>query len=570
MSQIIGTNIIAPIVPGSTDDTFPTHIDLYGKGGYRAVSGLLDRDEIPEDRKSQGMMVQTYSDGKFWIYDEVVGWFELPFRAGDSRIEANAIVYLTGNQIISGNKSFVNFNDTNFYGRARATTGLFFDVTTTDFLFVGPRTIEVDEYGAPICVSPWCTIPDEEQNDPYMPFDIRRVLTGSKLGYSNSGRYTFRIGVGRKPGAKYDIYSIWIGKTGIGPLGSGYEYTYSLRNFSKSLVRPNARYYARIRAVESFLAETGLFDDTSTNINQVDINSEGITDLEETESTAQVRFSNINNGGDASSIGNYSSPVVLMLFTSSAAQLTLRDHHQRRFRLFRVVDKGGSYISGLNLVWQPFKEHLFTNEQYFGDYQFLTGSGVGLISPTGYRLIDNDARSYRTSGLFDIREKLTWSLFFSGGIRGHRGDYDIDPWTGRVDTEVYPVLKRYWGTSSKETLTADEITGLLSGEYAFDPRQVGVSAKTFYPTGEYIYFAWPADSGFNNIDFFRDYSRSKAIQNVPEGYSFYIENQESTFERTTVSNVKNNFNYQEDYYLFRNRWPIYETTRVEVEKSIRI
>jgi hypothetical protein len=570
MSQLLGTNIIAPIVPGSTDDTFPTHIDLYGKGGYRAVSGINDLYDIPEERTSQGMMVQTYGDGKFWIYDETIGWFELPFRAGDPRIEADKIVYITGNQTISGNKSFVNYDDTNFYGRTRAISGLFFNVYANDFLYVAPREKEYNpKYGTPLCNYSWCSIPEDEQADPDLPFDVRRKLTGTNLGYVSGGRTTIRIGEGFSAGAKYPIYTMWIGKTGIGPGGSGYEVCYSTRSFSKSLIRPNSRYYARIRGVESYLGETGLFDDESININQTNINGESISELEQIQSIAPVRFSNINNGGDAGNPDNYSSPVVLMLFSSSAPRLTLRDHYQRNFRLFRVVDKGSSWITGLNLAWKPFQEHLFTGEEYYPEYQLLTGSGIGLNGANGSKLFYNNSASFRTSGLYNIKEKITWNLFFSGTIRGFRGDYDIDPWTGRVDTEVYPVLKRYWGTSEQETLTADQITGLLSGEYAFDPRQIGVSAKTFYPTGEYIYFAWPADSGFNNIDFFKDYSRSKNIRSVPNGYKFYIDGQETNFNRTTITGIKNKANYQEDYYLFRNNWLAYNTeTRVEVEASI--
>jgi hypothetical protein len=38
MTLIRGTNVGAPVVPGAEADQFPTHIDKYGAGGYRAVT----------------------------------------------------------------------------------------------------------------------------------------------------------------------------------------------------------------------------------------------------------------------------------------------------------------------------------------------------------------------------------------------------------------------------------------------------------------------------------------------------------------------------------------------------
>lgn len=42
MANINGTNLAAPIVPFTTNDTFPTHYAKYGKGGYRTVATITE------------------------------------------------------------------------------------------------------------------------------------------------------------------------------------------------------------------------------------------------------------------------------------------------------------------------------------------------------------------------------------------------------------------------------------------------------------------------------------------------------------------------------------------------
>lgn len=64
MATIPGTNISAYIVPFDTADTYATHVDTYGQGGYRVVTNLTERNEIPQDRQKLGMLVYVYDDDK--------------------------------------------------------------------------------------------------------------------------------------------------------------------------------------------------------------------------------------------------------------------------------------------------------------------------------------------------------------------------------------------------------------------------------------------------------------------------------------------------------------------------
>jgi len=62
MSGIQGTNIIAPVVPLDTTDVHPSHLALYGKGGYRTVATTTERDAIPSARREAGMLVWVTAD----------------------------------------------------------------------------------------------------------------------------------------------------------------------------------------------------------------------------------------------------------------------------------------------------------------------------------------------------------------------------------------------------------------------------------------------------------------------------------------------------------------------------
>jgi hypothetical protein len=66
MSSIKGTNVLAPVVPFDTTDSHASHEARYGKGGYRSVADIAERDAIPQLRREAGMLVLTLSDGVTW------------------------------------------------------------------------------------------------------------------------------------------------------------------------------------------------------------------------------------------------------------------------------------------------------------------------------------------------------------------------------------------------------------------------------------------------------------------------------------------------------------------------
>lgn len=57
MANLQGIVVSSPIVPPNTDSLHPSHIDTYGKGGYRVVSSVNELSNIKTDRLSEGMLV---------------------------------------------------------------------------------------------------------------------------------------------------------------------------------------------------------------------------------------------------------------------------------------------------------------------------------------------------------------------------------------------------------------------------------------------------------------------------------------------------------------------------------
>jgi len=67
MVNLVGINVTTSIVPGTTEDIFPTHMALYGKGGWREVATVAERDAIPDPRLEVGMSVYVASEKKLYI-----------------------------------------------------------------------------------------------------------------------------------------------------------------------------------------------------------------------------------------------------------------------------------------------------------------------------------------------------------------------------------------------------------------------------------------------------------------------------------------------------------------------
>ena len=68
MAKLVGTNVGAPVVPGLDSDTYATHLEEYGKGGYRSVQTIEDRDAITYERRALGMEVRVLTGEGAGVY----------------------------------------------------------------------------------------------------------------------------------------------------------------------------------------------------------------------------------------------------------------------------------------------------------------------------------------------------------------------------------------------------------------------------------------------------------------------------------------------------------------------
>ena len=78
MTQIRGTNVLAPVVPFDTTDTYPSHVAAYGKGGYRSAADIAERDAIPQLRREVGMLVWvTALQKQYRLESDLTTWSEV-------------------------------------------------------------------------------------------------------------------------------------------------------------------------------------------------------------------------------------------------------------------------------------------------------------------------------------------------------------------------------------------------------------------------------------------------------------------------------------------------------------
>lgn len=74
MAELVGIGISGMITPGGNDEnTYATHSDAFGKGGYRAVQTIEERDAISYERRSLGMEVRVLETGVVYYLESFEG-----------------------------------------------------------------------------------------------------------------------------------------------------------------------------------------------------------------------------------------------------------------------------------------------------------------------------------------------------------------------------------------------------------------------------------------------------------------------------------------------------------------
>ena len=135
MAKINGTNITAPVAPFTTDDIYPTHYAEYGKGGYRTVETVDDLNNIPAERKEEGMLVYVKSDSKIYKLKSDNTWEELSTGCSE---------YTAGENITIDNNSINAFKDIISINKVLEAKTLIFEGNKYKY----PNTLNLGNYDA--------------------------------------------------------------------------------------------------------------------------------------------------------------------------------------------------------------------------------------------------------------------------------------------------------------------------------------------------------------------------------------------------------------------------------------
>jgi hypothetical protein len=70
--KIMGLFVTDFIRPVSLLDKYPTHIDIFGKGGIHSLETILERDNIFTPRRKEGMLSYVKEDKSFYaLFDGI-------------------------------------------------------------------------------------------------------------------------------------------------------------------------------------------------------------------------------------------------------------------------------------------------------------------------------------------------------------------------------------------------------------------------------------------------------------------------------------------------------------------
>ena len=102
-----GVKVSNFIVPMSARDTYPTNLDIFGRGGIHSVDTILNRDVITTERRSEGMLSFTKNNESMYaLLGGITNdkWFKL-FDFSDNKVNFN--IACDPNYVLLGNKDGV-------------------------------------------------------------------------------------------------------------------------------------------------------------------------------------------------------------------------------------------------------------------------------------------------------------------------------------------------------------------------------------------------------------------------------------------------------------------------------
>ena len=442
MPELLGTNVAAAIVPFTTEDAFATHDAKYGKGGWREVATVEEMNAIPEARRSIGMIVYVQENNTTYQLKES-GFEQADF--------SNASVYkykgsVANYSVLPSNAEVGDVYNVEDTGANYAWTGEEWDNLGQTLDLSGYLT--KDEASGLYATDEDIATAIENKADKATTlsgYGITDAYTKEEVDSKVSSVYKYKGSVANEealPAENNVIGDVW----NTEDTGANFAWTGTSWDNLGTTVDLSDYLTKDELASELPIAST-------TILGAVKVDGTTITATE--DGTLSCSVEGGASSADEVSYDNAEYPTV-----KDALDALL--YVAPKINSFNggSTNEIGATVANVNLSWS-------VNKTVTSQTLARAGSGIGTLTA--------EDRTYTDTGA-NLTTNTTYTLTVSDGQK-----------TASSSTTVSFKHKRYWGTSTKESLTNEEIIA-LSSEFANNRQQT----RTFDCSGgKYFYFAIP-------------------------------------------------------------------------------
>lgn len=148
MSTLVGVNVFDHIVPFTNSDNYPTHLAIYGKGGWRTVNSIAERDAIPIERREEGMVVHVIGQGDYKLVGGINNSNWVPLIQTGTPVSTGFVNDVGSSNLLSRadhvhNTELVNYS---------ITSTIISTTTSTTYVVLPNSTINVGIPGDYLCI----------------------------------------------------------------------------------------------------------------------------------------------------------------------------------------------------------------------------------------------------------------------------------------------------------------------------------------------------------------------------------------------------------------------------------
>ena len=244
---LIGTLVGGPVVPDDPADTYPTHDARLGKGGFRVVDDLVDRNAIPIDRLRQGMWVKVLNDsGNIYELSDLYNFLAPTIDADWSLVTFSGSTVQTDFYVDPDTGSDLNTGG----------PGDPFETCATGFSSCLTSLEQVPEVNLNLIGRAAAALYSSLQSEVDLTSDISGIInvTGDPFAPANVGLQSTAI-LGGTVIWKFDCPNLWVEVDGIRFTNA----TYAIRNVSSKIRWKNATTDEIAASVQNDTQEASLY-----------------------------------------------------------------------------------------------------------------------------------------------------------------------------------------------------------------------------------------------------------------------------------------------------------------------